>query len=153
MEEQNIIEIKNKRASFEYFLISTYTAGLVLTGTEIKSIREGKANLSDAFCSFRNGELYVNQLYISEYTMGTHYNHDPKRDRKLLLNKNELRKLETKTKEKGFTIIPVMLYVNPKGMAKLEIALAKGKKFFDKRETLKQKDSKREMDRVHKDNY
>ncbi|MDL2314709.1 SsrA-binding protein SmpB [Bacteroidales bacterium OttesenSCG-928-C19] len=150
MEERNIIEIKNRRASFEYFLVSTYTAGLVLTGTEIKSIREGKANLSDAFCSFRDGELYVNQLYIAEYTMGTHYNHDPKRDRKLLLNKNELRKLLAKTKEKGFTIIPTMLFVNPKGMAKLEIALAKGKKFFDKRETLKQKDSKREIERAQK---
>ena len=152
MEEQNIIEIKNRRASFEYFLISTYTAGLVLTGTEIKSIREGKVNLSDAFCTFHDNELYVSQLYIAEYILGTHYNHEPKRDRKLLLNKNELRKLLAKTKEKGFTIIPVMLYINPKGLAKLEIALAKGKKFFDKRETLKQKDSKREIDRIQKFN-
>ena len=153
MEERNLIEIKNKRATFEYFLVSTYTAGLVLTGTEIKSIREGKANLSDAFCSFREDELYVSQLYISEYIFGTHYNHDPKRDRKLLLNRNELRKLQSKTKEKGFTIIPVMLFVDARGFAKLDIALAKGKKFFDKRETIKQKDSKREIERAQKSNY
>ncbi len=147
-EAGNIIEIKNKRAAFEYFLTQTFTAGLVLTGTEIKSIREGKANLSDAYCMFINNELFVRNLHISEYKYGTSYNHEPKRDRKLLLQKKELNKLVNKLKEQGVTLIPTMLFVNEKGLAKLEIALAKGKKAFDKRETLKQKDSKREMDRA-----
>ena len=143
----NTIKIKNKRASFEYFLIERIVAGIQLTGTEIKSIREGKANLSDAYCSFKGLELYVKSMHIAEYTMGTYNNHEPKRDRKLLLNKRELKKMSTKVKEKGFTIIPVSLFINNRGLAKLEIALAKGKHTYDKRESLKQKDSKREMER------
>ncbi len=145
---KNIIEIKNKKAGFEYFLLSTYVAGLVLTGTEIKSIREGKANLSDAYCSFIGNELFVRNMHIAEYKFGTHFNHEPKRDRKLLLQHKELHKLLTKIKEKGLTIIPVMLFINEKGLAKLEIALAKGKKSYDKRETLKQKEGKREIERT-----
>ena len=143
----NTIKIKNRRASFEYFLVERLVAGIQLTGTEIKSIREGKANLADAYCSFEGLELYVRSMHISEYSMGTYNNHEPKRDRKLLLNKRELKKLSTKVKEKGFTIIPVSLFINDRGLAKLEIALAKGKHTYDKRESLKQKDSKREMER------
>ena len=141
------ISIKNKKAAFEYFLLEEYDAGIQLTGTEIKSIREGKASLVDSFCTFNNGELFVINLHISEYRLGTHYNHDPKRERKLLLNRRELKKLETKTREKGLTIIPFLLYINEKGLAKLKIALAKGKHSYDKRETLKNKDVKREIDR------
>ncbi len=141
------IKIKNKKASFEYFLIEKITAGIKLTGTEIKSIREGKANLADAYCSFINNELYVKNMHIAEYNMGTHYNHEPKRDRKLLLTKRELKKLSVKVIEKGFTIIPVLLFINERGLAKLEIALAKGKHFYDKRESLKRKDSQREIER------
>ncbi|HOX78779.1 MAG TPA: SsrA-binding protein SmpB [Bacteroidales bacterium] len=141
------ITIKNKKAYFEYFLLEEFEAGIVLTGTEIKSIREGKASFVDSFCAFENGELFVKNLHISEYTLGTHYNHDPKRDRKLLLNRRELKKLEIKTREKGLTIIPFLLFVNEKGLAKLKIALAKGKHSYDKRETLKNKDIKREIER------
>jgi len=143
----NTIKIKNKRASFEYFLVERIVAGIQLTGTEIKSIREGKANLADAYCSFTGLELYVRNMHIAEYSFGTYNNHEPKRDRKLLMNKRELKKLSTKVKEKGFTIIPVSLFISDRGLAKLEIALAKGKHTYDKRESLKQKDSKREMDR------
>jgi SsrA-binding protein len=142
------ISIKNKKAYFEYFLLEEYTAGIQLTGTEIKSIREGKVSFVDSFCSFKNGELFVQNLHIAEYTMGTHYNHDPKRDRKLLLTARELRKLLNKTKEKGLTIIPVLLFINEKGYAKLTISLAKGKHSYDKRETIKNKDIKRDMDRM-----
>jgi SsrA-binding protein len=141
------ITIKNKKAYFEYFLLEEFEAGIVLTGTEIKSIREGKASFVDSFCAFSNGELFVKNLHISEYTLGTHYNHDPKRDRKLLLNRRELKKLEIKTREKGLTIIPFLLFINEKGLAKLKIALAKGKHSYDKRETLKNKDIKREIER------
>lgn len=144
---QNKIHIKNKKASFEFYIITTFEAGLVLAGTEIKSIRSGKANLNDGFCVFVNDELFVRAMHISEYELGTHYNHDPKRDRKLLLQKRELKKLQNATKEKGFTIIPTLLYINEKGFAKLQIAVAKGKKLFDKRETLKKKDAQREIDR------
>ena len=147
MEEKNIIEIKNKRATYEYFLVDDYTAGIVLTGTEIKSIRDGKANLSDAYCAFVGNELFVKQMHISEYRFGSYYNHQAKRDRKLLLNRRELRKLQNRIKERGYTIVPVMLFVNPQGRAKLLISLAKGKKFFDKRETIKEKDSKRSLER------
>ncbi len=147
MEEKNIIEIKNKRATFEYFLVDEYTAGIVLTGTEIKSIRDGKANLSDAYCAFVGNELFVKQMHISEYRFGSYYNHQAKRDRKLLLNRRELRKLQNRIKERGYTIVPVMLFVNPQGRAKLLISLAKGKKFFDKRESIKEKDSKRSLER------
>ncbi|MDA3942725.1 MAG: SsrA-binding protein SmpB [Bacteroidetes bacterium] len=142
------IRIKNKRASFEYFLEDKLVAGIVLTGTEIKSIRQGKANLNESFCSFVGNELFVREMHIAEYTMGTIYNHEPKRDRKLLLNARELKKLRTKVNEKGFTIVPVSLFINGKGLAKLEIALAKGKHHYDKREDLKKKDTKRELDRL-----
>ncbi|GET23915.1 SsrA-binding protein SmpB [Prolixibacter sp. NT017] len=147
---QQKINIKNRRASFEYEFIDKFVAGLVLLGTEIKSIRLGKAGLSDAYCYFSRGELYVKNLHIAEYAWGTHYNHETRRERKLLLNKKELRKLERKTKESGLTIIPIRLFINDRGLAKLEIALAKGKKLHDKRETLKRKDAKREMDRMKK---
>ncbi len=148
--DKNIIEIKNRRAGFEYFFLQSYTAGIVLRGTEIKSLREGKANLTDSYCSFLNGELWVNNLHISEYRFGSYYNHEVKRSRKLLLNAHELSKLLAKTKEKGLTIIPVMLFIDSRGYAKLEIALAKGKHSYDKRETIKQKDNKRELDRLMK---
>jgi SsrA-binding protein len=143
----NQINIKNKKAAFEFFLLESFTAGMQLTGTEIKSLREGKANLTDAYCLFVDDELFIKNLHIAEYSFGSHYNHEPKRDRKLLLNKRELRKILTKTKEKGLTIIPTLLFINEKGLAKLEIAIAKGKKLYDKRETLKDKDTKREIDR------
>ena len=130
----NNIKIKNKRASFEYFLVETLTAGIVLTGTEIKSIREGKASLVDSYCSFKGNELFVIGMHIAEYAQGTYNNHDPKRDRKLL----------------GFTIVPVVLFINENGLAKLDIALARGKHFYDKRETLKTKDSKRELERMER---
>lgn len=143
----NVIEIKNKRASHEYFLVEVFTAGIQLTGTEIKSIRQGKANIADAFCTFVGTEMFVKEMHISLYTEGTIYNHEPKRDRKLLLTARELKKLLTKVKEKGFTIIPTLLFINEKGLAKLNIALARGKHFYDKRETLKKKDIQRDMDR------
>lgn len=141
------ISIKNKRASFEYYLIEQFTAGIQLTGTEIKSIRSGKVNISDAFCIFIENEMFVKNMHIAEYEMGTHYNHEPKRDRKLLLNKRELKKLRIKIDEKGFTIIPILMYINDNGFAKLNIALAKGKHSYDKRETLKKKDMQRDIDR------
>ncbi len=144
---ENEVNIKNKRASHEYFLLQEFTAGIQLTGTEIKSIREGKATLADSYCAFKGDELFVFQMHISEYTHGTYNNHEPKRDRKLLLNKRELKKLLTKVKEKGFTIIPILLFINEKGLAKLTIALAKGKHHYDKRETLKKKEVQREIDR------
>jgi SsrA-binding protein len=141
------INIKNKKASFEYYFISTYTAGMVLRGTEIKSIRMGKANMSDAYCFFDDGELYVKSLNISKYDNGTYNNHEPLRDRKLLLNKRELRKLEEALKDKGLTIIPTRLFISPEGYVKLEIALAKGKKLYDKRDSIKDRDVQREMQR------
>ncbi|MCQ2299253.1 MAG: SsrA-binding protein [Bacteroidales bacterium] len=145
--EKNIIEIKNKRAEYQYFLVDDYTAGLVLTGTEIKSIRDGKANLTDAYCVFIGNELFVRQMHISEYRFGSYLNHPAKRDRKLLLTKRELHKLQNKIKERGFTIVPTLLFVDSRGYAKLNISLARGKKFFDKRETIKEKDSKRDLER------
>lgn len=147
MEEKHVVDIKNKKASFEYFLIDEYVAGLVLSGTEIKSIRDGKANLTDAYCVFIGNELFVRQMHVSEYRFGSYMNHPAKRDRKLLLTRRELRKLQARTKEKGYTIVPVLLYVDDRGYAKLKIALARGKKFFDKRETIKEKDTKRDMQR------
>jgi len=144
------IYIKNKKAYFEYFISDKYVAGIKLLGTEIKSIREGKANLNDAFCTFINGQLYVRNLHIAEYTFGSFYNHEQKRDRVLLLNKKELKKLETKGEEKGFTIIPLALFISDRGFAKLEIGLGQGKKLFDKRDTMKERDTKVEMDRAMK---
>ncbi|QGY42352.1 SsrA-binding protein SmpB [Maribellus comscasis] len=148
--KQANINIKNRKVTFEYELIERFTAGMQLLGTEIKSIRNGKANLSDSYCQFYGSELYVKNLHISEYEMGTHNNHEAKRDRKLLLNRKELQKMEKKVKESGHTIVPVKLFINDRGLAKLEIALAKGKKVYDKRESLKQKDAKREIDRMMK---
>ncbi len=142
------IRIKNKRASFEYFLEDKLVAGIVLTGTEIKSIRQGKVSLNEAYCAFEGDELFVREMHIAEYTYGTHYNHEAKRDRKLLLHARELKKLKTKATEKGYTIVPVVLFVTERGLAKLEIALAKGKHHYDKRNSLKEKDSKRELDRL-----
>ena len=147
---KNDIVIKNKRATFDYELIDKYQAGIVLVGTEIKSIRLGKASLVDTFCYFNDGELWVKGMNISEYFYGTYNNHLPRRDRKLLLNKRELAKLRRQTKETGFTIVPTKLFLNEKGLAKLEIAVAKGKKEYDKRESLKEKDDKRQMDRAMK---
>lgn len=143
----NSIQIKNRRASFEYYLIEQFTAGIQLTGTEIKSVREAKASIADAFCMFRDGELFVINMHIAEYTYGTYANHEPKRDRKLLMNRRELKKLSTKVKEKGFTLIPVLLFINENGLAKLEIALARGKHSYDKRESIKSRDIKRDTDK------
>jgi len=147
MKEKDSITIKNKKAYHEYFIVEEFTAGLVLQGTEIKSIRAGKVNLTDSYCAFEGQELFVKNMHISEYEFGNIYNHEPKRDRKLLLNRRELRKLQNKVAEKGFTIVPTRLFVGTKGLAKLVIALAKGKHTYDKRETLKKKDSAREMER------
>jgi SsrA-binding protein len=144
------IVIKNKRASFDYELMDFFTAGIVLTGTEIKSIRLGKASLTDSYCILVEGELWAKGIQISEFFFGSYNNHQPRRDRKLLLTKRELRKLSRLTKETGFTIVPTKLFINEKGLAKLDIAVAKGKKSYDKRESLREKDDKREMDRQFK---
>jgi SsrA-binding protein len=144
------INIRNKKASYEYTFIATYVAGIMLTGTEIKSIRLGKANITDGFCVFQKGELIARNIQINEYDKGTHYNHLPKQDRKLLLNKHELNKLENALIDKGLTIVPLRMFINEKGWAKLEIALAKGKKTFDKRDDIKKKDAQRETARRFK---
>jgi len=144
------INIKNKRASFDYEWLDKYEAGIKLYGTEIKAIRAGRASLVDAFCRFYNGELYAENMHISEYEHGTYLNHEPKRSRKLLLKKAELRKLERKLKDKGLTIIATRMYINNRNLAKVEIALARGKKQYDKREDIKKKDLKREHDRLRK---
>ena len=148
--KQAPINIKNKRATFDYELLETYTAGIVLTGTEIKSIRLGKSSLVDTYCLLEKGELWVRNMHIAEYFYGTYNNHVARRDRKLLLNRNELRKLTRATKETGFTIVPIRLFINEKGLAKLVIAVAKGKKQYDKRQSLKEKEDKRSMDRMFK---
>ncbi len=144
------VEIVNKKAKHEYFFEYTLISGIVLQGTEIKSIRAAKANLSDAYCVIKSGELYVNNMHISEYKYGTYNNHIPKRPRKLLIKKGELKKLHGKVKEQGYSIIPYRLFIDERGLAKLEIALAKGKKSYDKRNTLKEKDAKRSLDRAKK---
>ena len=144
------IRIKNRKVKFEYELIERFVAGIKLVGTEIKSIRNGNVNLTESYCQFYGGELFVKNMHISEYEMGTCNNHEARRDRKLLLNRKELAKLEKKVKESGLTIVCVQLFVNDRGLAKLEIALARGKKTYDKRESLKSKDAKREMDRSMK---
>lgn len=141
------IVIKNRKASFEYEIIESLTAGIQLVGTEIKSIRSGKANLTDSYCQFVNNELFVKNLHISEYVLGTCNNHEAKRDRKLLLQKRELQKWQKKTRETGLTIIPLKLFLNEKGMAKLEIALCRGKKVYDKRESIRDRDVQRDLDR------
>ena len=144
------VQIRNKKASFEYYFIDTYTAGIVLTGTEIKSIRNGKASLVDSFCFINNGEIWVKGMNISPYLFGSYNNHEARRDRKLLLNKREIFKLHEAIKQVGYTIVPILVFIDDKGRAKMDIALAKGKKSFDKRETLRAKEDKREMDRVIK---
>lgn len=144
------VQIKNKRATFDYELLDTFTAGIVLTGTEIKSIRLGKASLVDTYCIIERGEVWVKNMYVAEYFYGTYNNHIARRERKLLLNKKEIRKLETAEKNSGFTIVPTRLFINEKGLAKLVIAIAKGKKEYDKRASLREKDDKREMDRMFK---
>ena len=144
------IESRNKKAHFQYFLMDTFVAGIQLLGTEIKAIREGKSNLADAYCSIIDDEVFVKNLHISEYSHGAYANHEPRRVRKLLLTAREIKKMKGKMKEKGLTIVPVNLFVNEKGLAKLEISIAKGKKLFDKRDTLKTKDVKRQLDRVKK---
>ena len=142
------VNIKNKKASFHFFLIEEFTAGLQLMGGEIKSIRRGKASISEAYCMFDNkGELYIREMHISPYEMAIHYTHEPKRPRKLLLKKRELKKLRNKTKEKGYTIIPTLVYISENGWAKVDIALAKGKHKYDKKESIKAKDMKRDMQR------
>lgn len=141
------INIKNKRAEFEYHLLDKITAGIVLTGTEIKSIRAGKAALTDSYCIVTNGEVWVKNMYIAEYTFGTYNNHPARRDRKLLLQAREIRKIAMELKKPGFTLIPTLLYINENGRAKLDINLCRGKKMYDKRQTLKEKDDKREIDR------
>lgn len=144
------VSIRNKKASFEYFFVETYTAGIVLTGTEIKSIRMGKASLVDSYCYIHNGEIWVKGMNISPYFFGSYNNHEAKRDRKLLLTKREIHKLQEATKQVGFTIVPTLVFIDAKGRAKVDIALAKGKKEYDKRQTLKEKEDRREMDRAIK---
>ncbi len=145
------IEILNRKAIYEYHFVQEFDAGIMLTGTEVKSIRDGNANLSDAYCIFDLGELWVRNLYVAEYKYGTGANHLPRRNRKLLLRKPELRKLERGIKEKGSTIVPFKLFFSERGFAKLTICLARGKKSFDKRETIKGRENKRELDRVNKE--
>lgn len=149
MSQQNI-NIKNKRASFDYEFVETFTAGIVLTGTEIKSIRDGKASLVDTFCIFEKNELWVRNMYIAEYFYGSYNNHSARRDRKLLLNKKELKKMQRLVKETGYTIVPTRLFLNERGLAKINIAVARGKKQYDKRQSLREKDDKRAIDRAMK---
>ena len=144
------VNIRNKKASFEYFFIETFTAGIVLTGTEIKSIRAGKASLVDSYCLISNGEMWVRGMSVSPYFYGSYNNHEQKRDRKLLLTKREINKLQSATKQTGYTIVPLLVFLDEKGRAKMDIALCKGKKAFDKRQTLKEKEDRREMDRAMK---
>ena len=144
------IVIRNKKASHDYEFLEKYIAGIILTGTEIKSIRAGKAALSDSYCLFRNSELFIKGMHISEYWWGNLNNHEPLRERKLLLTSRELRKIERKVKESGLTIIVTKVFINDRGLAKAEIAIARGKKEYDKRETLKRRDSDRELDRLRK---
>ena len=147
---QKEVTIKNKRARFEFELLDSFDAGIQLFGTEIKSIRMGKASITESFCQIKDGEIYIINMFIDEYDWGTHFNHKTRRDRKLLLQKTEIKKLERKTKETGLTVVPTTLYVNNKGYAKVRIYLAKGKKLYDKRETIKGKDLKRDLDRMIK---
>jgi ssrA-binding protein len=144
------INIKNKRATFDYEILETYNAGIVLTGTEIKSIRLGKAGLTDTFCYINNGEVWVKNMHISEYFYGTYNNHDVRRDRKLLLTKKEIAKLDKYGKESGFSIIPLKVFINEKGYAKMIIAIARGKKVYDKRQSIKEREDKRAIDRMFK---
>jgi SsrA-binding protein len=144
------MEIKNRSAYFEFFIDDKYVAGIVLTGTEVKSLRDGKANFNDSYCVFVKGELWIRSFHIAEYSHGTVNNHDPIRERKLLLSRRELKKMEAKLKEKGYTIVPLRLFFNEKNLAKMEIGLGKGKKLHDKRESIKQRDTEREIKRFIK---
>ena len=148
--KKSAVQRRNKKASFEYFFVETFMAGIVLTGTEIKSIRLGKASLVDSFCYINNGELWVKGMNISPYFYGSFSNHEAKRDRKLLLTKREIRKLQEATKQVGFTIVPTLVFIDPHGRAKVDIALVRGKKEYDKRQTLKEKEDRRQMDRAIK---
>ena len=150
LRKKSPVQIKNRKASFEYFFIEEFTAGLVLTGTEIKSIRAGKASLVDTYCAIIRGELWVKGMSISPYFYGSYNNHEQKRDRKLLLTRREINRLESATKQTGYTIVPTLIFIDDKGRAKVDIALCKGKKAFDKRQTLKEKEDRREMDRAMK---
>ena len=150
LRKKSPVQIKNKKASFEYYLVETFTAGIVLTGTEIKSIRLGKASLVDTYCTIINGEMWVKGMSVSPYFYGSFSNHEMRRDRKLLLTKREIRRLANATKQPGFTIIPTLVFIDENGRAKMDIALAKGKKLYDKRQTLKDKEDRREMDRAKK---
>ena len=152
MKPKSNIQILNKKAKFEYIILDRYTAGIQLFGTEIKSIREGKASLVDSWCQIEHGEMYVKQMHIAEYRFGSFANHEAKRDRKLLLNRREIRKIDRATKETGKTIIPLCLFINENGLAKLEIAVCQGKHTYDKRQSLREADDKRQMDRL-KNNY
>jgi len=143
------MDLSNRKAYYEYNIEAKYIAGLVLSGTEIKSLRAGKASFNDSYCIFDKGELFVKNLHISEYNFGTHYNHEPMQERKLLLNKKELRKWENKIKEKGYTIVPLKIFISEKGLAKMEIGLGKGKKIFDKRESIKARESDRDVKRKY----
>lgn len=145
MKQASNIHILNKKAKFEYIILDRYTAGIQLFGTEIKSIREGKASLIDSYCAVEHGEMYVKQMHIAEYRFGSYANHEAKRDRKLLLQRREIRKLEKATKDTGKTIIPLELFINEKGLAKMEIALCQGKHTYDKRQSLREADDKRQM--------
>ena len=147
------IHIVNKKAKFEYVILDRYTAGIVLYGTEIKSIREGKASLVDSWCAFVGNELYVKQMHIAEYRFGSYANHEAKRDRKLLLNRRELRKLQKAAQDTGKTIVPLSLFINEKGLAKLEIALCQGKHTYDKRQSLREADDKRQMEQLKRHKY
>lgn len=148
---KNNINIKNRKAKFQYEILDKYTAGIKLVGTEIKSIREGKASIAESFCEFNDmGELFVVNMNIQEYSHASHFNHNPKTERKLLLNKKELKKLYKEVRNSGLTIIPLRLFINDRGFAKLVISLAKGKKLYDKREDIKKRDTKRRLDRVKK---
>jgi len=147
---RNTVNIKNKRAKFEYHLLDKFTAGIQLSGTEIKSIRNNKASILEAYCIFDKGEVWIRNMYIAEYENGSFYNHAPRHDRKLLLNQKEIKKIEKFLKDKGNTVIPLLVFLSEKGWAKMEIALAQGKKIHDKRHDLKEKDDKRDMDRAMK---
>ena len=150
LRKKSPVNIRNKKASFEFFFVDTFTAGIVLTGTEIKSIRQGKASLVDSYCYIHQGEIWVKGMNISPYFFGSYNNHEAKRDRKLLLNRREINKLQEATKQVGFTIVPILVFIDDHGRAKVDIALAKGKKVFDKRQTMKEKEDRREMDRAIK---
>lgn len=151
MKTANTINIKNRKAKFEYEILDKFVAGIKLAGTEIKAIRMGKASISESFCEFQNNELFVINMTVEEYSHATHFNHDPKSARKLLMKRRELKKLEKEVKTSGLTIVPLRLFINDRGLAKLQVALAKGKKLYDKRETIKDRESKRRLDRIKKD--